>query len=297
MIGIIYQFTIECESILVDGYKPFYIGQHLERNSKEHFLYSKKKNYYGGGVIWNRLLTSLKQEYPHKWKTFIKREILCVVKDYNQTVLNKMEEFWIKKKRALYSEKIGGCNILPGAAIENNPALDPLVRKKMSKALRGREITKEHRLKLAIAFGGDTYRGDKNPNWGHKWTEEMKLDMSKKMSGRYLGEYNPNYGNRWNDEQKENLSKKMKERFKTEDNPMTGMKRITNGRVNTIIPIGAELPDGYWYGMKKQKKRSKNSTLSKIFITNGIDNKVLDKNAIIPNGWRRGMTKRKNHES
>lgn len=49
--------------------------------------------------------------------------------------------------------------------------------------------------------------------------------------------------------------------------------------------------------MKKQKKRSKNSTLSKIFITNGIDNKVLDKNAIIPNGWRRGMTKRKNHES
>lgn len=53
--------------------------------------------------------------------------------------------------------------------------------------------------------------GEKNPNYGHKWTEEMKQNLREKMKNRYDGENNPNYGHKWSREQRanNNTSKKV----------------------------------------------------------------------------------------
>lgn len=43
----------------------------------------------------------------------------------------------------------------------------------------------------------DSYlKGERNPNYGHRWSEDMKEELSRRMRGRYVGENNPNYGNR-----------------------------------------------------------------------------------------------------
>ena len=53
--------------------------------------------------------------------------------------------------------------------------------------------------------------GEKNPNYNHKWTKEMKENLRIKMKGRYIGEKNPNYNHKWTREQKanNNTSKKV----------------------------------------------------------------------------------------
>lgn len=38
-------------------------------------------------------------------------------------------------------------------------------------------------------------KGEKNPNYGNKWSDQQKQEASKRMAGRYDGEKNPNYGN------------------------------------------------------------------------------------------------------
>ena len=62
MYGIIYKFTIIAK-YKFDGHKPFYVGQHWEKRSVEHFSSSSVCNYDGSGKIWNNkdktiLLTS-----------------------------------------------------------------------------------------------------------------------------------------------------------------------------------------------------------------------------------------------
>ncbi len=46
--------------------------------------------------------------------------------------------------------------------------------------------------------------GKNNPNYNHKWSEEMKQKARERMIGKYNGENNPNYGNKWTLEQKSN---------------------------------------------------------------------------------------------
>lgn len=48
------------------------------------------------------------------------------------------------------------------------------------------EEWREHRRSLST--------GEKNPNYGNKWTEEQKMTASKRTMGRYAGENNPMYG-------------------------------------------------------------------------------------------------------
>lgn len=256
MIGIIYKFTL-IEEYELNGHKPFYIGQHWEKRSVSEFISSETYYYSGGGSIWNLYLKSLKRKHPDNWKSFIKREVLYSSEEITQRGLNGLEKFYIRKYKSLYSEKLGGTNIIEGASIEINPASCDIVRKKISLSLIGRKFSKQHINNLKKYWTSERLSGEKNPNYGHKWTQEMKDKMRAVKLGKYIGEKNPNYGHKWSDDKKKELSKRVKERFKTKPNPMSGKKRITNGEINTVIGSNEPLPDGFWFGMKKRKYESK----------------------------------------
>lgn len=86
---------------------------------------------------------------------------------------------------------------------------------------------------------------DKSPK-----TIEAKRKMSAAKKGKGLGKDNNNYGNKWSDEQKQNLSKKRKENGRSagKNNPMYGKKRpdlvernklpkrwVTNGKEDRLV--------------------------------------------------------------
>lgn len=83
MYGIIYKFTIIAK-YKFDGHKPFYVGQHWEKRSVEHFSSSNVCNYDGSGKIWNNFIKRLKREFPTCWRKLIKREILYASELVNQ---------------------------------------------------------------------------------------------------------------------------------------------------------------------------------------------------------------------
>lgn len=296
MIGIIYKFTIVCGRVKKRNRCPFYIGQHWERISIDNFIHKRGRNYYqGSGVDWDKYICKLIALYPGKWHNFIHREVLYAKEGISQKALDVLEEHFIKKYKAHYSFGLGGCNILWGTANEfgsGSPMKDANVAKRMSKSMmdfykteRGKMVKK----KLSEMWSGDTIRGDKNPNYGHRWTDDMKDKMRKKMVGRYDGDKNPNYGNKWSKEQRERMSKKIKQKYANTDsnpNPMFGKKRITNGIINTTIPADAPLPEGFRYGMISKEDRKPLSPF--MWITNNKISKRVPKDSVIPEGWRRG---------
>lgn len=99
MYGIIYKFTIIAK-YKFDGHKPFYVGQHWEKRSIEHFSSSSVSNYDGSGKIWNNFIKRLKQEFPTCWRKLIKREVLYASELLNQKGLDILEEYYIKKEQS-----------------------------------------------------------------------------------------------------------------------------------------------------------------------------------------------------
>lgn len=183
MIGIIYKFTILAK-VRYDGHKPFYIGQHWCK-SKDDFL-CRDYPYYGSGHLWCKFLKKLRIEYPLKWKFFIKREILSVVVNDSQSTLDKLEEFWIKKEKAHYSNELGGCNILEGSPNGGifNPMKDPEVARKNAELRKGQKRTLEQRKRMSMGRRGKCL-GKNNPNYGRVWTKEMRLRLSLKKGVCY----------------------------------------------------------------------------------------------------------------
>ena len=260
MIGIIYKFTIKTNG-------RFYVGQ---STAGEKF-----ENYWGSGSMWYDYIKGLQRKYPTCWKRLVKREILWQG-ECNQKTLDKLEEVYIRREHAHYSEGKGGCSILWGTANEfgaGSPMKDPLAQRKCSLAVRkaftehpeimqriqSKRIWKLHhtdyKQRISQTLMG-RYSGEKNPNYGNYWTPEQKADLSAKMKGRFVGEKNANWGHRWDEEKRKQLSEKLRKNATSEGyvNPMTGKVRITNGEINTVIPKDAQLPDGFWYGMKPRKK-------------------------------------------
>lgn len=85
------------------------------------------------------------------------------------------------------------------------------------------------------------------------------MSISDYFKGRYIGEKNPNFGNNWSDKKKKLLSDKKKELYKNGlPNPMQDMKRITNGKENTVIHKDSPLPDGWRYGLTTKKMLQRN---------------------------------------
>ena len=255
----------------------------------------KGKSYYtGSGTLWNSYLNKLRGKCRGKnWRNFIHREVLYAKDGISQKALDVLEEHFIKKYKAHYSLGLGGCNILWGTANKfgsGSPTNDLNVRKAISKWWIDFYKSDEgiaFKKKLRDLWSGDIIRGEKNPNYGHRWTDEMKQKASKQKIGMYVGDKNPNYGNHWTDKMKQDLSNKVKDFYANGGvNPMSGKKRITNGIVNKVISSGEPLPYGWRYGMISKHDRKPLSPF--IWITDGVNNRRLPKGDEIPNGWRRG---------
>lgn len=251
MLGIIYKTTN-----LVNG--KVYIGQHLCQDDTFD-------GYLGSG-------TKLKSAIKHYGRRNFKRETLRVCD--NQRQLDAWELIYIKKFHAV--EHGRGYNILPGTSNEfgsGSPMKIPEVAKKVSKSLKktyrdhpeiAKRIHQRRQIKLKTTDYKERisktlrgrYAGDKNPNYGNKWTESQKAHQRAKMIGRYDGDKNPNYGKRWDSSKRKKMSERLRAAYEagTVVNPMSGKKRITNGIVNKVLPIGDPLPEGFWYGMKPRKR-------------------------------------------
>lgn len=227
----------------------------------------KTENYLGSG-------TAIKQAIMKFGKENFKKEIL--IKDVStQEELDSLEEFFITTFKS--NEREIGYNILKGSSNNfgsGSPMKIESVRKKVSKSLRIRFIINpllrnecnKRRLKWwsendsrrkQYSDFGKTLIGEKNPNFGKKWTDEMKKSLSEKIKAKnYNGENNPNFGKKWDDEKKKLLSIKQKENMLKNGNPMSGKIRITNGEINTVINKDDTIPQGFRLGMTRKTKKS-----------------------------------------
>lgn len=275
MIGIIYKLTIVAK-YRMDGYKPFYIGQHWCK-SKNDFL-DINYPYYGSGSIWNDFLKGIKKDYPNKWRHFIRKEILCIVKEDNQKILDKLEKFYINKYHSLYYEKLGGCNILNGTANNfgsGSPAKDPIVKKKISNAVKEwyqTENGKNFCKTLSIS------------KTGHKLSER---EREKRKQSAPRGENGYWYGKKLSEETKNKIRQKALDRYSGKDGKIW-KKRVSNRK----YPRGIEHPN---YGKKmseSSKEKMKETLRGSFWVNNGVTNLYLKKGSEIPSGYKLGLLRK-----
>lgn len=244
MVGIIYKFTITA-LLKREGQKPFYIGQHWEKKSIEHFISNKRYNYDGSGSIWICYLEKIKKMRPHNWRNFIKREVLCVVTNGSQRTLDKLEEFWIKREKAHYSYRLGGCNVLWGTANwnRNNPMYDKrvieIVRKKKFGRFNGencywygRHLSEETKEKLRQKTL-ERYRNGKHPCLGKKMSDEARKHMREGAAKRDRSTYA--HGFKRTDAEKEKIRQGVMKYYQTHNSPFKGKTHSEESRKKISI--------------------------------------------------------------
>lgn len=252
MLGFIYKFTILTN-------RKFYVGQH----------FGEINAYWGSGSIWSDYLSSVKKKFPHCWQKLIKREILWQG-ECNQKTLDKLEEVYIRREHAHYSERLGGCNVLWGTANEfgsGSPAKDELVKSKISKSRKGKCCGKEHFL------------------FGKHWDDETKKKNSLSNIGKQAGEKHWHFGQHWSDEVKRKIGNKNKGK-----QPWLGKHHTeeTKRRLSKHF-LGKKWSEESKQKMSNSVKGKGNPMYGKVRITNEVENKIIDSNSPIPDGWRRGM--------
>lgn len=148
--------------------------------------------------------TKLNNAIKKYGKENFSREILCWC--LNQEALDDCEKFFIKHTDSMNIEI--GYNLCEGGQAQ---------------------MPKE----LVKLYGKD------NPNYGKKWTDEMRKRSSDMAKARNIkGERNPNYGNRWSKEQRQAASKRVKESGQCAgiNNPRaTKVLCVETGRVYDMI--------------------------------------------------------------
>lgn len=133
-----------------------YVGQSIDIKCRLRKHFVKLRN----GQHENRHLQRSFNKYGEEnFKSYILEE--C-----SQEKLNDREKFWIKKINS-YGD---GFNLTIGGDGINGWKADEEFKKHMSEIVSGK----------------------KNPNYGHKWTDEMKHNLSKQRKGKYENESNPN---------------------------------------------------------------------------------------------------------
>ena len=197
---------------LIDGRR--YIGQ--KKSNK--FLHEK---YLGSGKI-------LKQAIEIYGKENFKVELLCECESKEE--LDEMEIYYIKFYHAQTSRKY--YNICKGG--EAGPG---------GPRFKGHHHTDETKQKMR-----DNRKGEKNSNYGNRWTqsEELKALHSKLSSG----EGNGMFGKKHSDEAKKLIGEKNSKALK-------GRIHITNGEVNKYVKpddIDHYLSIGFYKGFTKKKK-------------------------------------------
>ena len=220
MNGIIYKMKI-----LTTG--DYYVGQTCKINDFH--------TYYGSGRVWKNKIKKIKKKYPTCWKKLIKREILWSG-ECNQKLLDKLEEVYIRKEKALIDLNLGGCNILPGTANkygEGCMSKQPYVRKKISESNSGKKCSNANKKLFS-----EMYMGSGNPFYGKHhteesrekirknrkpfiWTDELRKKVSETLKKKYeSGEIiNSMKGKHHTEETKKKLSK----HFSGKNNPMYGI--------------------------------------------------------------------------
>lgn len=119
--------------------------------------------------------------------------------------------------------------------------------------MSGYVVTDEFRNKMR-----QIVMGEKNPNYGHHWTPEMKQAARERLKNRnYWGPNNPNYGHHWTDEMKEKSSKRRKAdpRCKKENHGRatkwiileTGDTAILKENIKKIISSLPKIPTSYHF--------------------------------------------------
>lgn len=121
--------------------------------------------------------------------------------------LNDLEIFFIN----LFKTFGGGYNLKSGG---KNATYSEVSKRKMSEAKKGKKLTKEHCLNMGKARKGKNhwtyessfseihkkrisenhadFKGKNNPNYGKKWSVEIRQKMSEARIGKYTGKNNPN---------------------------------------------------------------------------------------------------------
>ena len=91
-------------------------------------------------------------------------------------IFNNRESALMWEEKVLRKMNVNRNNRFLNANVRGAIDFNEAVRKKMSKAKKGKGLDEE------------------NNNYGNTWTVEQKQAQSKKMKGRYIGENNPMYG-------------------------------------------------------------------------------------------------------
>lgn len=264
MVGIIYKFTI-----LTNG--RFYVGQH-EAKAVEEFLISKPSLcscYWGSGsAIWEHVLNKLIDKYPSCWNKLVKREVLIVLHSYSPKSLNKMERYWIKKAKAHYSYKVGGCNFLWGEARGDD----------WVNAMKLPEIRAKVAAKNRISLKGKL-AGERHWNYGKHRPKEVREKISKAHIGKKISKEHLEALH------SHNHYPKTEEHKRKIGDAQRGIKSVHFGKT-----LSEEHKRKMSIALKERYKRNGCKLSGKKWITNGIENKWHDPKLSIPKGWKYGRT-------
>lgn len=192
----------------------------IKNNLNEKFYIGSTKNLNVRFSTHKSLLKKNKHTNIHLQRSYNKYGDVFsyIILEYvNEEKLLEIEQKYLdryKNNKLFYNislKSLGGDNI------SNHPDRDKIIIK-IKKALHRRynNMSKEERKKLSI-----NRLGNKNPNYGNKWTIEMKKNISEKLKNYYKTHknYKKNktfeeiYGNKLGKELKKNLSECAKKRI------------------------------------------------------------------------------------
>ena len=225
---------------LVNG--KFYIGKHITDNIED--------NYFGSGINVKRAIQK------HGIENFV-FNILIDLK--NEEEMNLLEELVVNedfvKRPDTYNMKVGGVG--GWGSGENSPWFGKTPWNK------GKHHTEETKVKLSKAFSGE-----KNPMYGHVWTEEEK----EKQRLSHIGQKAWNKGIPMSEEAKKKLSIN------------SGSRRQEVREKNSAAHKGKKLSEAH-----KQKDRE--AIIGMLFWNNGI---ICKRNRECPGPeWKPGRLKNK----
>jgi group I intron endonuclease len=238
---------------------------------------SNRPNYYGSGKL-------IKRSIAKYGKSNHIKEILEETSD--KKVLIQLEKYWIKKFKSYnrdigYNISLGGDG---GDTMTNNPNLEE-IKDKISKTLKGRVFTEEHKKNLR------KNHNSKNPKVGEKISKALK---GRKKSKEWIEKHRQSLiGRKLPKEQIDKLRECIKETI-WYYNP------ATNKRVR--LKKGDKIPKGFIKGRgKKFSKLATNMQLGRKykFYHNPItkEQKRVYNDQEPPKNWVEGMSKRKPYKS
>lgn len=170
--------------IRLDKNEPFYIGiGTIQIIGDKYSYYSRSKEKSNRNIIWNRIVA----------KTKYRIDIILESKDYN---FIKQKEIEFIKLYGRIDLKTGIlANLTDGGEGCLNISSESLLRR--NQKLTGKKRSEEFKKKLS-----EDRRGEKNPCFGRIFSEEEKINVSKRMKGHTF-----NLGKKATEEHKKNISK------------------------------------------------------------------------------------------